>query len=86
MEARGIIPVFWLAFSPDLSPIETLWNRMKDILSELSPEVHRNYGRLRTAVQKAWDSITDAEVRDLIATMPQRCKDVIAVHGMYTKV
>jgi transposase len=52
--ARGVIPIFWPAFSSDLSPIETLWNRMKDILQEQDPEVHKNYKRLRTAVWKAW--------------------------------
>ncbi len=32
MADRGIIPIFWPAFSPDLSPIESLWNRLKDVL------------------------------------------------------
>jgi hypothetical protein len=82
---HGIQPVFWPAFSPDLSPIETIWNRMKDILEKLDPQVHRNYRRLRAAVIEAWNSITDAEIRDIIHTMPQRCKDVITAHGAYTK-
>lgn len=81
----GIIPVFWPAFSPDLSPIEALWNRMKDILSGLDPEVHRSYPRLRRAVQEAWDSITDAEVRELVHTMHARCVAVITAHGWYTE-
>jgi hypothetical protein len=46
----GIIPIFWPAFSPDLSLIKALWDRMKDILTKLDPEVHRNYKRLRAAV------------------------------------
>jgi len=58
---------------------------MKDILEALDPHVHRNYRRLRRAVIQAWDSITDAEIRDIIHTMPQRCKDVILAHGAYTK-
>jgi len=63
MADRGVVPIFWPPFSPDLSPIETMWKRMKDILSALDPEVHRNYNRLRAAVLEAWNSITDAEVR-----------------------
>jgi Transposase len=82
---RGIKLIFWPAFSPDLSPIETIWKRMKDILSQLDPEVHRSYPRLRRAVQEAWDTITDAEIKDVIHTMHQRCQDVIDAHGMYTK-
>ncbi len=85
MKDRGIIPIFWPPFSPDLSPIETMWNRMKDILSALAPEVHRSYKKLRAAVLEAWNMITDAEIRDMIHSMPARCKAVIKAHGMYTE-
>jgi transposase len=85
MADRGVIPIFWPAFSPDLSPIETVWKRIKDILSQIDPEVHRSYSRLREAVIKAWNTVTDAEVKDMIHTMHQRCLDVIDAHGMYTK-
>src|SRR6266487_4714711 len=30
----GISPIFWPPFSPDLSPIEAIWNRLKDILDK----------------------------------------------------
>jgi ketohexokinase/beta-glucosidase len=83
MLERGIHPIFWPAFSPDLSPIETLWNRMKDILSLLDPEIHRSYVKLRAAVQEAWNDLTDAEIRDSIHTMHDRCVAVILAHGMY---
>jgi hypothetical protein len=83
MKARGVVPIFWPPFSSDLSPIETRWKIIKDILSLLSPEVHRSYERLRIAVIEAWDIITDAEVRDMIYSMPARCAVVIAAHGMY---
>jgi transposase len=77
---RGIIPIFWPPFPPDLSPIESIWDRMKDILRKLEPAVHHNYRRLRAAVIEAWDSITDAEIRDMIHTMPDRCRDVIVAN------
>ena len=81
----GIVPIFWPPFSPELSPIESLWKRMKDILSLLSPTTHRSYIKLRKAVQEAWDNITDAECKDLVHTMHQRCEAVILAHGMYTE-
>jgi hypothetical protein len=57
---------------------------MKDILEALHPEVHKNSKRLRAAVAEAWEAITDAEVRDLVHTMHQRCQDVKDAKGMYT--
>ena len=57
-EAIGVTPIFWPANSPDLNPIETLWDLMKDYLQERSSEVPRSYKRLREAVQEAWESIT----------------------------
>jgi hypothetical protein len=85
MKDRGVVPVFHCPFSPDLSPIEALWDRMKDILAALHPEVHRKSQVLRAAVLEAWNLISDAEVIALVRTMPQRCKDTIDARGAYTK-
>jgi ketohexokinase/beta-glucosidase len=82
---NNIFPVYWPPFSPDLSPIEKLWDRMKDILFKIDPEVHRDYRRLRAAIIEAWNSITNAEVRDMIDAMPQRCYDYIVARGGPTK-
>jgi hypothetical protein len=82
-----ILSFLWPPFSPNLSPIiETAWNRIKDILEKLDPQVYRiYYRRFWAAVIQAWNSITDAEIRDIIHTMPRRCKDVILARGAYTK-
>ena len=77
MKARGVILIFWPPFSPDLFLIEAIWDRMKDILQALHPEVHRNSQRLRETVLEAWNTITDGEIKDLIYIMHQRCLDVI---------
>jgi transposase len=53
LKSWNIIPIFWPPYSPDLSPIENLWERLKDILQKIDPEVHCNYRRLRSTVLRA---------------------------------
>ena len=77
--------IWWPPFSPDLSPIEKIWDRLKEIIEKKDPTIHQNYKRLRAAVIEAWESITDAEIRDIIRQMPERCQAVIDANGMYTK-
>ncbi len=57
--------ISWPPFSPDLSPIKDIWDRLKDILQEIDPEVHRNKARLREAVLRAWETIINAEGLEL---------------------
>jgi transposase len=85
MERWGLRPTFWPANSPDLNPIETLWGWIKDYIQEKYPEVHRSYPRLRDAVNEAWNSITNEQIRELIETMPKRCKAIIDAQGGHTK-
>lgn len=84
MAERGVVPISLCLFSPDLNPIEAFWDRMKDVLGRLHPEVHRRSKELKAAVLEAWESITDAEVRESVGIMHQRCLDVRDAHGMYT--
>jgi transposase len=81
----GIYPIFWPAFSPDLNPIETIWNDMKEYIQVQYPKYHRSYKRLRAAVQEAWESITIERIRELIREMPERCQAVIDARGGPTK-
>jgi transposase len=84
LRERGIRVISWPAYSPDLNPIETLWNRIKNELQEKYPE-KMNYDQLRAAVKAIWDAIPDDDVRDLIRTMRQRCEAVIAANGLFTR-
>jgi len=81
----NIIPIFWSIFSLDLSLIESIWDYLKNILQEIDPKVYIDLRRLRAAVLRAWETITDTEIRERIRTIYQRCLDIIVANGMETK-
>jgi transposase len=87
MGERGLFPIFWLVNSPDLNPIETLWDRIKDYIDQKYLEIHRSYPKLKAAVIEAWESITQEEVFNLITSnvIPKRCQAVIKAKGWHTK-
>ncbi len=82
---RRIIPIFWPAFSPDLNPIEKIWNWMKDWIEREYGEQNWTDTKLRDAVRAAWDAITIEQLNELVNSMHQRCLDVIAAQGGHTK-
>ena len=81
MQQLGFQPIFWPPNSPDLNPIETLWDRIKDYIQEHYPDIHRNYRRLRATIVEAWEAISDDTIRDIIKEMPKRCQAVIDAQG-----
>lgn len=84
-QALGITPIKWPVRSPNLSPIETVWDKMKDYIQEHYPEVHSSYIRLQEVVQEAWESVTHKTIQGIIKEMGDRCIEVILADGGYTK-
>ena len=85
MASKGLYPIFWPANSPDLNPIEDIWEKVKDYIGEKYPDIHRSYPKLRRAVQEAWEAVAYEDILDLIRSMPERCKAVIEAQGWHTK-
>ena len=80
---RGIQAVCLPPYSPDLNPIETVWNWMKDWIDG-HYDNKLNYDQLRAAVKDAWEALPDRILNDLIDEMPKRCEAVIKANGHQT--
>jgi transposase len=89
LRERGIYLIFWPPFSPDLNPIEAVWNRIKDYIEHHYPDLpagkQRTYDQLRQIVQEAWNAVSDQTLSSLIESMKERCEAVIAAEGGHTK-
>ena len=89
LRERLIQPISWPAFSPDLNPIEAVWDQMKDYIHIKYPGMgcgmQRSHDLLRMIVMKAWDSVKPEFLSGLIESMPSRCRAVFDADGGPTK-
>lgn len=80
----GIERLPWPPASPDLNPIENIWQRMKQNLRKYTPAI-TTVAQLQEAVQKEWDALDWGEILKLIETMPARMEAVVKAEGGHTK-
>ena len=83
-EDNAIRVLDWLAQSPDLNPIEHLWNEMDRCLRRLETPV-RTQDQVQDAIQKIWVELGADVCKKLVDTMPTRINDVIRANGGYTR-
>ncbi|KAI2644721.1 Transposable element Tcb1 transposase [Labeo rohita] len=79
---HGITVLNWPANSPDLNPIENLWDIVKRKLRDARPNT---LDELKAAIEASWASITPQQCHRLIASMPRRIEAVISAKGFRTK-
>ncbi|KAI2666726.1 Transposable element Tcb1 transposase [Labeo rohita] len=79
---HGITVLNWPANSPDLNPIENLWDIVKRKLRDARPNT---LNELKAAIEASWASITPQQCHRLIASMPRRIEAVISAKGFPTK-
>ena len=83
-EDNNIQIMSWPAQSPDLNPIEHLWEHLKHCLQQYSTPpkgVHELWDR----VSEEWNAIPPEVCQNLIESMPRRIQAVIRAKGGHTK-
>jgi transposase len=73
----------WPPYSPNLNPIESVWNWMKHWIQDNYDDEITGEDTIRTAVWQAWNALPEAYLQELIESMPARCQAVIDANGMH---
>lgn len=87
LHERDIYPIDRPPYSPDLNPIEQLWDWMKDWIGERYLRAFDrilSYDQLREVVRAAWDAIPESFLSQQIDLMQARCQAVIQAKGSHT--
>lgn len=72
----------WPAQSPDLNPIEHLWN---DVKVKIGQKKFKNSNDLWAGIKEAWYSIPQSRCQKLVESLPRRCQETLKNRGHPTK-
>lgn len=74
----------WPARSPDLNPIEHVWDKLGKQVKQRDP-TPTNIGDLKRVLEEEWNRIPQDFIDNLIKSMPRRLQAVLTARGGNTK-
>lgn len=83
LRANNVNTLDWPAKSPDLFPIEHLWDHLGRKVRERNDV--NNVADLERALRQEWNRVPMAVIQRLISSMRRRCEAVCAVNGGHTR-
>jgi transposase len=84
LDEQGVRTLPWPSKSPDLNPIENIWDRMTLIMykNEFRPNTVE---QLQQKIVDTWHEISPEYTRELVSSMPRRLQMVIDNNSAMTK-
>ncbi|CAF2761239.1 unnamed protein product [Rotaria sp. Silwood2] len=79
---KGIERLFWPPFSPDVNPIEHLWDELERRMKKHQP---KNQDQLRQTLQAEWEGIGLDVTKKLVESVPSRLYECYRMKGYPTK-
>ena len=84
-EQNRIVKMDWPAQSPDLNPIEHVWQQMKLAVEAKMVNTSKDIETLKVAIQEAWDEFPIENVNKLVDSVPNRVNLVRKAGGRNTR-
>jgi hypothetical protein len=82
LENQNIEVLNFPSYSPDMNPIENLWNELNVMTKHRKC---KNEKELFQLLKQAWNTIAKKKLHDLVKSMPRRLNAVIKAKGAPTK-
>ncbi|GFX83337.1 transposable element Tcb2 transposase [Trichonephila clavipes] len=80
---EGIVRMEWSACSPDMNPIEHVWDALGRRVAGRQPHP-QTLQELERALLEEWDRMPQLVINSLIDSMLQRCSTLLAIRGNHT--
>ncbi|CAF1237504.1 unnamed protein product [Rotaria sordida] len=74
----GIERLIWPPFSPDMNPIEYLWDELERRMKKHQP---KNQDQLRQTLQVEWEGIGSDVTKKLVESVPSRLNECYRIKG-----
>ena len=84
LEQQQFSVIEWPAQSPDLSPIENLWAKMKKSLRNYE-DPPKDKAEVWERIQDTWAGINRDLMKNLVESMPRRITNVLKSKGLWSK-
>ncbi len=84
LQSEAVTFVPWPAMSPDLNPIEHIWDILCRRIQVREPPV-QNFRQLEAALHRTWQQLSQQDIPRLTGGMRRKVEAVIQARGGYTR-